>query len=573
MMRCHVAVSQESDPQVAAQAVSQSVRQVTGESGCDLACVFFSPHFSFEVQSLLETIRQNLAPKIIIGCMGTGVIGGNHEIEEEPGLVLWGMNHPGAKIEPLTLSPRKDGEFLSLEGWPKVFPPTSSARTFLLFADPFSTPIDELFSLIDQHAAGSTAIGGIASGGTREGESQLVLNDKIIKSGVVGVAIQGAVEIRTVVSQGCQPIGERYVVTKVDRNVIQELGGVPPLERLEMTLKMLSEAERQQAASGLQIGIAMDEHRGEFGQGDFLIRGLLGADRQSGNLAIAEFVQEGQTIQFHVRDAQAAAEDLNGLLTQERMTNPRRIPRGVLLFSCHGRGQRFFETSHHDVAAVHRYLGPVPIGGFFAGGEIGPVGGGKIIYMAIRLVWRSFTMKPLRNHSPIVESQENTCIPIFFHRRMRMKVLKFEAGLRSPLSFGLLNLFVVFTLSVGLFLFSARADENKMVTTPSGLQYMDLVVGSGRVAQAGATAVVHYTGKLTDGKKFDSSKDRNQPFSFGLGGGRVIKGWDEGVEGMKIGGTRMLIIPPHLGYGSRGAGAAIPPNATLIFEVELLDLQ
>ena len=154
-----------------------------------------------------------------------------------------------------------------------------------------------------------------------------------------------------------------------------------------------------------------------------------------------------------------------------------------------------------------------------------------------------------------------------------MRILSFETDLRSPLSFGFLKFLIFSTLSVGLFLHSALADENKMVTTPSGLQYMDLVVGSGQVAHAGATAVVHYTGKLTDGTKFDSSKDRNQPFSFGLGGGRVIKGWDEGVEGMKIGGTRKLIIPPHLGYGSRGAGAVIPPNATLIFEVELLDLR
>ncbi|MGP0591183.1 FKBP-type peptidyl-prolyl cis-trans isomerase [Nitrospira sp. T9] len=112
-----------------------------------------------------------------------------------------------------------------------------------------------------------------------------------------------------------------------------------------------------------------------------------------------------------------------------------------------------------------------------------------------------------------------------------------------------------------------------MMTTPSGLQYVDLAIGSGREAHPGETAIVHYTGTLTDGKKFDSSKDRNSPFSFRLGAGQVIKGWDEGVEGMKIGGIRKLVIPPQLGYGSRGAGAAVPPNATLIFEVELLDLR
>ncbi|WP_087688131.1 MULTISPECIES: FKBP-type peptidyl-prolyl cis-trans isomerase [unclassified Pandoraea] len=110
------------------------------------------------------------------------------------------------------------------------------------------------------------------------------------------------------------------------------------------------------------------------------------------------------------------------------------------------------------------------------------------------------------------------------------------------------------------------------ITTDSGLQYDDLQVGDGAEATPGQTVTVHYTGWLTDGKKFDSSKDRNDPFAFVLGGGMVIRGWDEGVAGMKVGGKRKLVIPPELGYGARGAGGVIPPNATLVFEVELLEV-
>jgi FKBP-type peptidyl-prolyl cis-trans isomerase FkpA len=110
-------------------------------------------------------------------------------------------------------------------------------------------------------------------------------------------------------------------------------------------------------------------------------------------------------------------------------------------------------------------------------------------------------------------------------------------------------------------------------TTASGLQYEDIKIGEGDAATAGKTVAVHYTGWLTNGKKFDSSKDRGQPFEFPLGGGRVIKGWDEGVQGMKVGGVRKLTIPASLGYGSRGAGGAIPPDATLVFEVELLKIR
>jgi small ligand-binding sensory domain FIST len=312
--------------------------------------------------------------------MGAGVIGGTQEIEEHPGLVLWGLRNPSMHITPFHLTPKKNGEGFSLEGLPDLPEEHVASRTFLLLADPFSTPIDELFTLLDHHTPGSLAIGGIASGGLDEGKSRLVLNEHIFESGVVGVAIQGGVEIRTVVSQGCQPIGERYVVTKVDRNVIQELGGIPPLERLETTLKALGESERQQAANGLQVGIAMDEHRAEFGQGDFLIRGLLGADRESGYLAIADFVQEGQTIQFHIRDANAASADLTGLLERERLATLNDQPKGALLFSCNGRGQQFFQTPHHDVAAVHQHMGMLPIAGFFAGGEIGPVGGKNYLH-------------------------------------------------------------------------------------------------------------------------------------------------------------------------------------------------
>jgi FKBP-type peptidyl-prolyl cis-trans isomerase FkpA len=132
---------------------------------------------------------------------------------------------------------------------------------------------------------------------------------------------------------------------------------------------------------------------------------------------------------------------------------------------------------------------------------------------------------------------------------------------------------IIVGVSLGAFFVPSWAEEEKPTVTASGLQYLELVKGSGREAHVGETASVHYTGWLKDGTKFDSSVDRGQPFQFRLGAGQVIKGWDEGVVGMKIGSKRKLIIPPDLGYGARGAGRVIPPNATLIFDVELLDLR
>ena len=128
---------------------------------------------------------------------------------------------------------------------------------------------------------------------------------------------------------------------------------------------------------------------------------------------------------------------------------------------------------------------------------------------------------------------------------------------------------------LGASIVSAKADETKVasVKTPSGLSYVDLIKGTGPSPKSGQKVKVHYTGWLTDGKKFDSSVDRGEPFQFVLGVGQVIKGWDEGVASMKVGGKRKLTIPANLGYGERGAGGVIPPNATLVFEVQLLAVQ
>lgn len=134
-------------------------------------------------------------------------------------------------------------------------------------------------------------------------------------------------------------------------------------------------------------------------------------------------------------------------------------------------------------------------------------------------------------------------------------------------------LFLFLILPLFILFNGCSSNGDNEVTTPSGLKYIDEVVGTGPSPQKGQQVTVHYVGTLEDGKKFDSSRDRNQPFTFTIGVGQVIKGWDEGVMSMKVGGKRKLIIPPDLGYGSRGAPPAIPPNATLTFEVELLSVK
>ena len=381
-MQFHVAIARESGAGQAAQALITSVREAFGRTSPDLICLFFSPHYAGASRELVETLHRQLTPQVMVGCMGEGVIGPSEEYENKSVVILWAAQLPAVRMVPfhLTFHEKEKQSSYIHEGWPQELESLSDRPTFLVFADPFSTPIEDVFEKMEERCPGAPAIGGIASGGTDLGENRLVLNDRIVEEGLVGVALWGPVWIRTLVSQGCQPIGERYVVTKAEKNIIYELGGMPTLERLQETLQGLGPERGKQVAMAVQVGVAFDEQRERFNRGDFLIRGLLGADQQSGGVAISDIVKEGQTIQFHVRDPQAASEDLNLLLAQDRLDYPHSPLKGALLFSCNGRGRRFFAEPNHDIAALQRQAEGIPVAGFFAAGEIGPVGGKNFIH-------------------------------------------------------------------------------------------------------------------------------------------------------------------------------------------------
>ncbi|MFB3137249.1 MAG: FIST N-terminal domain-containing protein [Nitrospirales bacterium] len=379
-MQFHVTVSRDTNVEKAGRAVGNAVKEAFGESPVDLAFVFFSTHYAEDAQRLVKAIRHEVPIQVLLGCMGEGVIGDSEEFEGPAVVTLWAARLPKVHVFPMHLTFREEGNSYVMQGWPEGVASSTERPTFILLADPFSTPIEELFSRIDQQCPGAPAIGGVASGGADLGENCLVLNDEVFHTGIVGVVVWGAISIRTVVSQGCKPIGDRYVVTKAERNIIYELGGAPTLERLQTILQGLGVDEARQAAMALQVGVAFDEHRERLDRGDFLIRGLLGADQQSGGVAVSDLVKEGQTVQFHVRDAQSASEELNLLLAKDRLDFPKEVPKGALLFSCNGRGRRFFGEPHHDISAVQKRAGSIPVAGFFAAGEIGPVGGQNFIH-------------------------------------------------------------------------------------------------------------------------------------------------------------------------------------------------
>ncbi len=371
-MRFAVALSRDADAHLAGRTLAQAIRRQLGDGAVDLAFLFCSSHLAARAAELCAVVQDSLAPRVLAGCTGEGVIATDEEIEVAPAATLWAARLPGVSLAPLRVSAVEAEEPFLLAEWPDAG--GAAPPTFILLADPFTTPVDEVLAALAARAPGAAAIGGLAGGGQDAGENRLILNECVYTDGLVGVAVSGLVQIRTVISQGCRPIGDRYVVTKAEKNVIYELGGAPALERLQAAFESLSAEEQSRAHRALHIGIVMDEHRNRFERGDFLVRNLIGADRGSGSVAIGDLVREGQTVQFHLRDARSASEDLHLLLAADRARH-KRPPRGALLFSCCGRGRGLFGRPHHDVSVIRERPGAVPVAGFFAQGEIGPVGG------------------------------------------------------------------------------------------------------------------------------------------------------------------------------------------------------
>jgi small ligand-binding sensory domain FIST len=358
------------------QALDEVVPAVLGQVGerPDLVVCFFSMEHAEAAAGISLGLSERTGTAAIIGCTAGGVIGGRHELEDSPALSLWAARLPGVRVTPFALDLIELVDGYGVTGWPDLDPAQRS--DVLLLPDPFSFPADSFVRRLNEDQPGIRLIGGMASGANGPGAHRLLLGPGALAAGAVGVAISGPVDIRTVVSQGCRPIGSPFTVTRGEGNLIQELGGRPPLERLRELIVAASPTDQAMLVGGVQMGRVIDEHKLSFGRGDFLIRSLIGVEEESGALAIGDQVEVGQTLQFHVRDASAATEELDLLLAPV----PGWDAQGALLFSCNGRGRRFFKEPDHDAGRVANATGGVPMSGFFAQGELGPVGGQNFLH-------------------------------------------------------------------------------------------------------------------------------------------------------------------------------------------------
>jgi small ligand-binding sensory domain FIST len=347
----------------------------------DLALLFFSPHHAAEAERMVALAQKRLAGTCLIGCPGESIVGNDQEIEQGPALSLW-LAKWKARVEltPFHLVVEETADGYSLLGWPDQLESADPARSvILMLADPFTFPVDAFLQQVNTEHRGQRVMGGMASGLHSPGECRLILGDRLMEQGAVGVLLQGPVKVRGVVSQGCRPIGRHMVVTKGHDNIITGLSGKTPLEQLQDLWQELNPRDQRLLQQGLHLGRVINEYQGEFHRGDFLIRNVMGLDRDSGALAITDHVRVGQTVQFHVRDADSADEDLHALLQLDLSAHERK-PAGALLFTCNGRGTRLFAESSHDARAIRAETGAVALAGFFAQGELGPVGGQNFIH-------------------------------------------------------------------------------------------------------------------------------------------------------------------------------------------------
>lgn len=344
----------------------------------DLVFLFVAPQFEDELAAIVSYANDRMASGMVLGCVAGGVIGAGREVEDAPAVSTWAARLPGVAVRPFRTTFTEDGEQGYFDGFDEL-PSRDRGSVLVMFADPFTFPAHLLLERMNERAPGVPVMGGMASGALAAGRTRLIFGDQIHRDGAVGAVLQGGVMLRSVVSQGCRPVGETFAVTKAERNVVFELGGVPALRRIEELYAAASERDRLLIRRGLHVGQATTELKPELRRGDFVIRNLVGVDHSTGAIAVTDVVEVGQTVQFQVRDAESAREDLRELLDRERHEAGGHVA-GALLFSCNGRGQALFGQPDHDVGAVRRAFGDVPVAGFFAAGELGPVGGRNFLH-------------------------------------------------------------------------------------------------------------------------------------------------------------------------------------------------
>jgi small ligand-binding sensory domain FIST len=372
-VRIGVGVSTAPDARKAAVEAAEHARDELAGEAPSLSVLLASRSHTEHAGDILDAVQETVEPPALIGCIAQAIVAGRHEFEDETAVAVWLAS--GLAAETFQLDFVRTGSGALLAGYRFD---RAAHDLYLLLPDPYTFPSNVLVEHLNTDLPGTTVLGGVVSGGLGPGDTRLFRDHDVLTSGAVGVRLPGMHGV-PIVSQGCRPIGNPYIVTAAGGAVITELGGRPPLVRLREIVEGLAPGEQELVSHGLQIGIVVDEHLAAPGQGDFMIRGLLGADQSTGAIEIGDVVEVGATVQFQVRDAAGADKDLRLAVERAGAQLPGR-PAGALLFTCNGRGRRMFGVADHDASTIENLLGGIPLAGFFAAGEIGPIAGRNALH-------------------------------------------------------------------------------------------------------------------------------------------------------------------------------------------------
>jgi small ligand-binding sensory domain FIST len=363
------------DPRLAAIEAGQEAHAALRGARADVVCVFASGTHLAAPEATLEGVHEALAPPVLVGCGAGGVVGDGREVERGTAVAVWAAALGEGRADAFHLDVTQGPDAIAVGGLPEL----DDTTAVVLLPDPYSFPTDLVLGELARRAPGVPVLGGIASARTLDGNAALFLGDRLCGDGAVGLAFAG-VEVMPCVSQGAAPVGPELTVTAAEGHVIRELAGRRALDTLREAIESLDPDQQALVASGLLLGIVIDGGKPEYQQGDFLVRGVIGADPEAGTLTVGARVHEGTVVRLHARDAVSADRDLRAALGLRREALGGGMPAGALVFTCNGRGEAMFGMPDHDAITLDEELAGAPAAGFFAAGEIGPVGGDPFLH-------------------------------------------------------------------------------------------------------------------------------------------------------------------------------------------------
>ena len=357
-------IAEQADTEAAVHHCIAGISKAFGERPPDLVTLFISNHHVPKCEEIVSLLELYLQPRHVLGCSGGGVIGAGTEVEQTAAISMTAALLPDVRLTPFYLDQQEMGALQPGSLVEKLKIPAASHPSFLLLADPFTFDVEGLLHHLDWSWPERPKAGGLVSGGRRPGMHVLFQDGRSHRGGMVGIALEGALEMEAVVAQGCRPIGQPMFVTGCRNHLLMELNSRPTKQVLAELFESLPTEDQALFNHSLFLGLEMNPKDTPYGQGDFLVRNILGLDPASGHLAVGALLQEAAVVQFHLRDAETSRQDLEMQLTRYRERVPEVTVAGALLFSCMGRGARLYGEPDYDSSRLQTHLGGVPLGGF-----------------------------------------------------------------------------------------------------------------------------------------------------------------------------------------------------------------